>query len=73
MQEIIPKNDELAIKIINEYEINVQQIFFNATIQLMKNKQFEEYEKLLGIMCKWNNSKLFDKFKVNFNNMVRNS
>jgi len=71
VQEIIQKNDELAIKIINEYEINVQQVFFNATIHLMKNKLFDEHQKLLDIMVKWDRLKLFDKFKVNYINLVR--
>ena len=70
VQEIIQKNDELAIKIINEYEIEVQLVFFNATIHLMKNKLFEEHQKLLDIMVKWDKGKMFDKFKVNYTNLV---
>jgi len=72
IQEIITLDSDLALAIIKEYKLKVNEIFIRATREYISKQNFAKFNLLLEIFNKWKLEGLFKRIAENENELWNN-
>lgn len=72
IQEIITLDSDLALAIIKEYKLKVNEIFIRATREYISKQNFSKFNLLLEIFNKWKMDGLFKRISENENELWNN-